>query len=323
MALDSVSWDVLLPLAADKTMPALANFLRKAHYGVLESSLPPHTAAAWTTFLTGTDPGRHGVLDFVKFDPTAHRFRFHDSSSHRDANILTRLTEAGISCGSIFLPRNYPPYPLRGGYVVSGFETPDTTVRFTEPDELRDEVLGVSPHLHFNFDEDWEDDANDAAFARNTERATQAVDLLERLAVHFQRERPTHLQIAYLQATDILFHKAWKWCRCETSGGHELRHEMVKKFFRRVDQLINRVFGLHSSSSSQRFRATGDLRTLRLLCSDHGQTGSRGRVFINNLLRDWGFLAPLGRLRQASRQLSFLTLDAATRRARNRELALD
>ena len=81
LALDSVCWELLLPLVQDGTMSALGAFLRKAHYGVLESSVPPHTAAAWTTFLTGKDPGRHGIIDFVRFDPTQHRFHFHRSSA--------------------------------------------------------------------------------------------------------------------------------------------------------------------------------------------------------------------------------------------------
>ena len=322
LALDSVCWDVLLPLVADKTMPALGAFLRKAGYGVLESTVPPHTAAAWTTFLTGIDPGRHGVIDFVRFDPVRHRFGFHDSSVHRKGNVLTLLSQAGISCGCIFLPCNYPPYALPGGYMVSGFETPNTQKRFTEPAELRDEVLGVSPNLHFNFEDDWEDDTTDTAFARNIDRAIAAVDVLERLAVHLQRERPTRVQIAYLQATDILFHKAWAWAKAETSAGRELRHELVKKFFRRVDQMINRVLGLHSSTS-QLSRFGGQERVLRLICSDHGHGISAGRVFVNNLLRQWGCLAPLGYLRRAAHQLALLTLDAATRHARNRELPLD
>jgi len=61
------------------------------------------------------------------------------------------LSEAGISCGSIFLPCNYPPYALPDGYMVSGFETPNIRKQFTEPAALRNEVLGVSPNLHFNF----------------------------------------------------------------------------------------------------------------------------------------------------------------------------
>src|SRR5206468_1687952 len=116
LALDSLCWEVLRPLIADATMPSLAEFLRRAHYGVLESSVPPHTAAAWTTFLTGQDPGKHGVIDFVSFNPVQQKFRFHDSSTARENTLFTRLSQTGISCGSLFLPRSYPPYPLSGGY---------------------------------------------------------------------------------------------------------------------------------------------------------------------------------------------------------------
>lgn len=324
LALDSVCWDVLNPLIADQTMPSLGAFLAKGNFGVLESTVPPHTAAAWTTFLTGKDPGHHGIIDFVKFDPTQHRFAFHTSAASRAESLFTRLTEMGVSCGSIFLPRNYPPFPLQNGYMISGFETPDTNVRFTEPDELREEVLNVSPHLHFNFEDDWESDATDAGFARNIERAIMSVDLLERLAVHLQRERSTKLQVAYLQSTDILFHKAWKWCDPDSAKSSPARREQIKKFFRRVDQLCNRVLGIHSSSSaSQRFRPSGGPKTLRLIVSDHGHGSSKGRVFINNLLKDWGFLAPLGHFSRVSRRISLLTLDAATRKTRSRELPLD
>jgi len=324
LALDSVCWNVLLPLVADNTMPALASFLRAANYGVLESTNPPHTAAAWTSFLTGKDPGRHGIVDFVKFDPTQHRFTFHDSGASRAESILTRLSKDDVSCGSIFLPRNYPPFPIKDGYIVSGFETPNTKVKFTEPEDLRDDVLGISPQMHFNFEDDWEEDRDDDAFGRNIDRAILSVDLLERIAVHCQRERPVALQIAYLQATDILFHKAWKWCDADTASHNAVRREAVKNFFKRIDQMINRVFGLHSSSSSsQRFRKGGDARTLRIIVSDHGHGSSDGRVFINNLLMNWGFLTPLSAFRRASRRFSLLTMKSDERNVRSRELPVE
>ena len=323
LALDSVCWDMLLPLAQDGTMSALAAFLRRAHYGTLESTIPPHTAAAWSTFLTGKDPGQHGIIDFVKFDPTQHRFKFHDSSASQADSIFTRLSNSGINCGSIFLPRNYPPFPLKNGYVVSGFETPNTQCRFTFPEELRTEVLGISPDLHFNFEDDWGDAATDEGFAQNIDRGVEAIDLLERMSVHFQRERPVRVQVSYLQATDILFHKAWRWCDPKLSAENPYRREQIKKFFRRIDQMLNRVFGLHSSAS-QRMRAGGSGRTLRVICSDHGHGLSNGRVFINNLLAEWGYLKPLGSFGRASRQLRLLTtFDAASRRTKSREMGLD
>ncbi|HLX64515.1 MAG TPA: alkaline phosphatase family protein [Planctomycetota bacterium] len=323
LALDSVGWDVLLPLVEDGTMPALASFLKTAHYGVLESTTPPHTAAAWTTWLTGKDPGQHGVIDFVRFDPTAHRFRFHDSTVQRNSSILTLLSNAGISCGSIFLPRNYPPYPLHEGYIVSGFETPSVESNFTEPYELREEILSDAPALHFNFEDDWEKDVDDAAFSRNIDRAIGSVELLERLAVHFQRTRPTRVQVAYLQATDILFHKAWKWCDAKTGASNLRRRELIKKFFRRVDSSINRILGLHSSESRRMTAINPLARTLRLICSDHGHGSSDGRIFVNNLLKEWGYLKPLGGLNKLTQRIASFSFQKEVRKTRNKELSLD
>lgn len=344
LALDSVCWEVLMPLVADGTMPALGAFLQKANYGVLESTIPPHTAAAWTTWLTGKDPGRHGIIDFVKFDPRKHRFKFNDSAASRDASIFSLLSNAGISCGSIFLPRNYPPFPLDKGYMVSGFETPGVNSTFTDPPELREEVLNVSPTLHFNFEDDWEDDVDDAAFERNIDRAIGAVELLESLAVHFQRTRPTKVQVAYLQATDILFHKTWRWCDPVTGPQHPRRRDLIKKFFRRVDASINRILGMYSSESrrssgrsSVRLQSISpdggavivpaesgkEPKTLRLICSDHGHGSSDGRVFVNNLLIEWGYLTPLGSFGKFARKLSFLGLSRPERKIRAKELPLN
>jgi predicted AlkP superfamily phosphohydrolase/phosphomutase len=323
LGLDSVCWEVLQPLIDDGTMPALGSFLKRAHYGELESTIPPHTAAAWSTFLTGEDPGRHGIIDFVKYNPKENRFRFHASSVTREHSFMTRLSKVGITCGSIFLPRHYPPYPLKDGYVISGFETPSTQVQFTEPDELRTEVLGVSPEMHFNFEDDWQDDKTDKGFASNIERAIESVDRLEQLSVHLQRERPVRVQISYLQTTDILFHKAWKWCCAKASVSNEYRRGQIKQFFRRVDQLVSRVLGLHNSRTSQRFKPNGGERILRMIVSDHGHGSSNGRVFVNKMLAEWGYLKPLGGFSRVSRKISLLTMDASARREKNRELQVD
>ena len=323
LALDSVCWEMLLPLVQDGTMTAMGSFLKRANYGVLESTIPPHTAAAWSTFLTGKDPGRHGIVDFVRFDPVAHRFKFHDSGVTQADSFFTRLSNSGITCGSLFLPRNYPPYPIKNGYIVSGFETPDTHTMFTYPPELREEVLGISPDLHFNFEDDWTEGKTDEDFSRNIDHALASVDLLEHMAVHCQRDRPVRVQVSYLQATDILFHKAWRWCDPKTAHENPARRELVKKFFRRIDSMLNRIFGLHSSAS-QRMRPGGSGKTLRIICSDHGHGPSNGRVFINNLLEEWGYLKQLNSLGRASRRIRLLTtFDPAVRRTRSRELSLD
>jgi predicted AlkP superfamily phosphohydrolase/phosphomutase len=323
LALDSVSWDLLLPLAREGVMPALAEFLRRASFGPLHSTCPPHTAPAWTTFLTGRNPGRHGVIDFVAYDPRKRRFRFHDGLALRSSYWFSALVAGGKTYGSLFLPRNYPPRAEPGSYVVSGFEAPGLHSRFIAPEDLRTALLSSVPDPFFNFEDQWEPDReDDEAFARNIERAMRAVDNVERLVVHLQRNRPVDVQVAYLQATDVLFHKGWRWCDPATRGKNLRRAELTDRFFRRLDQLIARVLFMQGPS---RFNAIDaqPARTLNVLVSDHGHCLARGRIYVNSLLRDWGWLTPLGSLTRAAHRVRLWSLRSGERRARMRELPLD
>jgi predicted AlkP superfamily phosphohydrolase/phosphomutase len=101
-----------------------------------------------------------------------------------------------------------------------------------------------------------------------------------------------------------------------------LRRELIKKFFRRVDASINRILGLHSSES-KRANGKNEPRVLRLICSDHGHGSSDGRIFVNNLLEEWGFLKRLAGLSKLARRMKSLSLKRADRKASNKELAVD
>jgi predicted AlkP superfamily phosphohydrolase/phosphomutase len=54
------------------TAGALPNFARLAatsNYRRLGTTIPPQSPVAWSTFITGLDPGGHGIYDFVHRDP--------------------------------------------------------------------------------------------------------------------------------------------------------------------------------------------------------------------------------------------------------------
>lgn len=64
----------LLVRAMERFPERMANFRRLAARadGVrrLETSCPPQSPVAWSNFITGLDPGGHGVFDFIHRDPT-------------------------------------------------------------------------------------------------------------------------------------------------------------------------------------------------------------------------------------------------------------
>jgi len=50
-------------------LPNLSAFLDDGAVGHLQAVLPgPHSSAAWTSFSTGTNPGRHGIGDWRRKD---------------------------------------------------------------------------------------------------------------------------------------------------------------------------------------------------------------------------------------------------------------
>ena len=71
--IDGGSLDILRPMAEMGHLPNMAAMLDKGLSGPLQSTVPPITAAAWTSFATGCHPGKHGLVDFVAPDIPDYR----------------------------------------------------------------------------------------------------------------------------------------------------------------------------------------------------------------------------------------------------------
>jgi hypothetical protein len=107
-------------------MPNLRAFMREGVWGVLESTQPPITPAAWTTFMTGKGPGRHGILDFETYDATTHTLTFNSTYEIREKTLWQLLSEKGLRVGSLNVPMTYPPKPV-SGFMISNFGRPAST----------------------------------------------------------------------------------------------------------------------------------------------------------------------------------------------------
>jgi len=130
VAWDGADWDVLDPLLAAGELPALAALIGRGRRGVSRSCLPSHSWAAWPTFLTGRDPGWHGVFDILEYRPGAMR-RMPVSSRSILAPIWPdRLSEAGKTVLLLNIPLTYPPPAIRGVVIAGGVVPPRTTYSY-------------------------------------------------------------------------------------------------------------------------------------------------------------------------------------------------
>ncbi|HMT22391.1 MAG TPA: alkaline phosphatase family protein, partial [Promineifilum sp.] len=73
--LDGITFDLLQPWLDEGRLPNLARLLGEGASGRLRSTIPPVSASAWPSFMTGTNPGQHSLIDFTYPAPDGYDIR--------------------------------------------------------------------------------------------------------------------------------------------------------------------------------------------------------------------------------------------------------
>ena len=119
LGLDGATWDVAGPLMEQGRLPTLARLVAGGARAPLASTLPAMTLPAWSTMLTGCNPGKHGIFDFVRKVPGRWELGF-TNSTHRQAPTLHRiLSDRGGRVASIAVPTTWPPEPVDGVVIAA------------------------------------------------------------------------------------------------------------------------------------------------------------------------------------------------------------
>lgn len=91
--------------------------------GALESQIPPWTASAWPSLYTGTNPGKHGVLDFLSFE--GYEWSVVNATHVRRRSLWEYLDEHGFRSVVVNVPVTHPPRPFDGA-LVPGYTAPES-----------------------------------------------------------------------------------------------------------------------------------------------------------------------------------------------------
>jgi hypothetical protein len=118
IGLDGATNKIVDPLLQAGKLPTLQALIQAGHKAVLQSTLPPQTGSAWASFQTGTNPGQHGIFQFVK--PNGELITSQDI---RLPKIWQMIEKRGHRSCIINLPVTYPVQPLNG-QMISSFLTP-------------------------------------------------------------------------------------------------------------------------------------------------------------------------------------------------------
>jgi predicted AlkP superfamily phosphohydrolase/phosphomutase len=129
-------------------LPNLSRLASTGGFMPLETSIPPQSPVAWSTFITGMDPGGHGIFDFLHLDretltPYMSTSRVSDAGytlalgqwriplTSQKTQLLRHgtafwelLEREGVHTRMFQIPANYPPVST-SGRAISGMGTPD------------------------------------------------------------------------------------------------------------------------------------------------------------------------------------------------------
>ncbi|MFW6156990.1 MAG: alkaline phosphatase family protein, partial [Armatimonadota bacterium] len=136
MGVDGLPPDLLRGLIRDGVTPTLGRLAGGGCSGVLRSTPNYQSASAWTSLVTGVNPGRHGIFHFTNPVRGSYQFAQIDARARYAPTVWRMLSEAGKRVAALNVPVSYPVEPVEG-VMVAGWLCPSpASDGFTHPPEL-------------------------------------------------------------------------------------------------------------------------------------------------------------------------------------------
>jgi predicted AlkP superfamily phosphohydrolase/phosphomutase len=269
IGLDGVPFGLLQSLAAADVMPAMKRLIKDGCLQKMKASLPEVSSVSWTSFMTGTNPGTHGIFGFTDLREHSYQVSFPNFLSVRAPSLWDHLETRGCNSIVINQPSTYPAKKISGA-LVSGFVSL----------ELARAVYPLS-HLSALEKMGYEIDLDTQRARRDREYLWRALDTTletgKRAFEYFWRQDWHYFEFV-VTGTDRLHHYAWN---AHADPAHP-DHAKFLEYYRKVDSLIEHVVGEYE-------KLNGGLKGLYLL-SDHGFTGIAQEVYLNTWLEKAGYL---------------------------------
>ncbi len=281
IGLDGGTFDLAGPWMDAGKLPALARLRRQGLWGELRSTVPPATMPSWTSFMTGVNPGRHGIFDFTRRVAGTYDVAFVNSTFRKAPTIWRMLSDAGRPVAVLGMPGTYPPEPING-CMVSGFDAPVTTRAnrsFIHPPELADEVMGGGGFSFADFQEFYVDAA---WYPKALERLLQGISAKGRLAQTLLARQAWDCFGLVFGESDTVAHHFW---HLHDRGSP--RHDESRASAH--GDAIERVYAAIDGVIESLMRQVPEAAVL--VASDHGFGGAGDRaVHLNRWLAGSGWL---------------------------------
>jgi predicted AlkP superfamily phosphohydrolase/phosphomutase len=257
-------------------LPTFGRLAGRGRMGILQSTYPPVTAPAWTSLMTGEQPGSHGIVGFAAPFTGEYARKVVSSSSIESPTVWEVAGRHGADCLVVNVPLTYPLRPLRGT-MVAGMMTPEGAP-FTYPPEFEPELRRMQPDYHI--DVVWQPyKGRGLDLVRDVKEMTR---VQAELCTKLLRARPWDFFMVVFTGTDRLQHCLHEHVMALDDDDAVRRDPLtaaVRDYFVYLDACLGRILEV----------AGGDVNAV--VVSDHGFGPLDASIYFNRWLAEEGLLA--------------------------------
>jgi len=273
LGLDGVPYSLVKKFCQQGVWKFMAELAQAGGLVPMEVTLPEISAVSWPSFMTGTDPGIHGIFGFTDWKDGSYEIRYPNFSDLKVPTFWDQLGGKGKKSIVINQPGTYPARAIPG-IIVSGFVAIELT-KSVQP--LR--YLAQLRRMNYQIDID-------------THRCRQDHTQLFRELDYTLQKRKEALEFFWDEID-------WDYFQLVITGTDRLQHYLfdaiedsshskysqAMAYYQKVDELIRYAWELFFRGESADKEGEGFF-----LLSDHGFCLIKREVYLNAWLRKEGYL---------------------------------
>lgn len=277
IGLDGATFDLLMPWIEQGHLPFFKNLLEESSWGELESALPPLTAPAWASFMTGKSSGNHGIFDFFSRESQSYEQKLNSILDIKEEIFWHRIGRARKKVGIMNVPFTYPPQKVQG-FMITGLLTPSESPNYTYPESLKEELEKELGRYLIHHSEKY-DKKNMRKFLEE-----QYTILENRMNAcrYLMRNKDWDFFLVHFYGPDRMQHEFWH-IHDESHAQHnplerETHGDVIRDYFAKLDLSLSELVGELKED------------TTLIICSDHGFGKIENFFHVNTWLMKNDFL---------------------------------
>ena len=273
VGLDGVPYTLLKDLINRGRIPNMASIFERGYFGQMSVCIPEISSISWSSFMTGTQSGEHGIFGFMDLQPGTYKMYFPNFTHLKVPTLWEDFSARGKKSVVINMPATYPARQING-VLVSGFVAIDIN-KAVYPPSLISRLNG----LGYRIDVDTMKARQDHDFLIRDLDAT--LEGRKRAVDHLWNEIEWELFIVVVTGTDRLMHFLWDAYEDEAHPYHQAFLDYFDKVDDFVGSVYNRLLDLDDSKED---------KNQFYMLSDHGFTKIKTEVYLNRWLQENGYL---------------------------------